>query len=104
MTLFYRVPNPEITSISVDGIEHVVNRETGLLEVEVMTPGLEADLRSREFTQVPKTEMADEVERQGLFTELETATGKKIDRRRSLQQLRQQRQDLADAGKLTTKA
>jgi hypothetical protein len=44
MPQFYRLPNPAITSLSVDGFEHKVNPATGLLEVEMLTPNLVHDL------------------------------------------------------------
>jgi hypothetical protein len=42
--MFYRLSNPDITSISVDGFEHKVNPASGLLEVEMLTPNLIHDL------------------------------------------------------------
>jgi len=44
MPLYYRLSNPDISSLSVDGFEHKVNPATGLLEIEMMTPNLVHDL------------------------------------------------------------
>jgi hypothetical protein len=97
----YRWDRPNVSSISVDGIEHKVNPDTGYLEVEVVTPGLAAELARWNAEQVDPTRdqtyrlsSDEETERQGLFVELEAARGVRIDRRRSLQQLRQMKVDL----------
>jgi hypothetical protein len=47
MAQYYRLPQLGITAISVDGVEHVVDPETGVVTVEMMTPNLVADLLAR---------------------------------------------------------
>lgn len=47
MAQYYRLPQLGITAISVDGIEHAVDPETGVLTIEMMTPNLVADLLAR---------------------------------------------------------
>lgn len=106
MTQFYKVPNPGISSISVDGIEHKVSADTGYLEVEVMTPGLAKELAQRKLTLFdPNTAVRagamltpeQEQERQALFLDLDKATGNKVDRRKSLAQLREMKAALPAA-------
>jgi hypothetical protein len=99
MWMYYKLGNPGITSISVDGYEHKVNPQTGLLEVHTMTPGLtaalqshnpqEVDPRDKETMEELKANAAqDEDERQILFAKLDEATNRKTDRRKSLAQVR----------------
>lgn len=91
MTQHYRLPNPDISSISVDGIEHKVNPDTGLLEVDVVTPSLGHELSVRQALLVDPNatglSLADRQEKERLLQELETLTGRPVDRRRSIQQL-----------------
>jgi hypothetical protein len=47
MAQYYRLPSPGVTSISIDGIEHKVDPNTGIVTVDMMTPNLVADLTSR---------------------------------------------------------
>jgi hypothetical protein len=105
MTQYYRLAQPGITSISVEGIEHRVNPATGLLEIEVRTPGLERELIARKATMADpgsapvRLTDAETAERDALFAELDVRVGRRIDRRRSLQQLREMKSDLDDADK-----
>lgn len=100
---YYRLGNPAVSAISVDAVEHHVN-EDGLLEVHEVTPNLLAALAHHAAERVnpeveqQKSEAAagEEAERQALFAALDEATGRRVDRRRSLQQLRQMRQDLEE--------
>jgi hypothetical protein len=105
MAQYYRLPNPSHTSISVDGIEHHVDPDTGLLVVDVLTPGLPAELAERGAVLTdpaantqPGLTPAEQAEREALFVELDAATGRRTDRRRSLQQLRQMKADLTKTG------
>lgn len=103
----YKLANPNISSISVDGIEHKVDPETGELVVEMMTPHLNADLEHHGAVLVPERRAApppgmiaavlteeEKAERDALFLELDSMTGGRVDRRRSLPQLRQMKADL----------
>lgn len=99
--LKYRLGNPGISSISVDGQTHHVNAD-GVLEVHTMTPNLHREITSHfagtlettdpEFQQRQLRQQAldDETERQELFIKLDARLNRKIDRRRSVQQLREQ--------------
>lgn len=100
---YYRLGNPAVSSIGADGVTHFVNA-AGLLEVNVRTPGLEEALRHHAAKPMGDTpgavqtgaatvaaagpSEADAVEREVLFGKLEMLIGRKVDRRRSLQQLR----------------
>jgi hypothetical protein len=104
--LHYRLPNPGISSISADGVEHKVNPETGLLEIHDITPSLMRVLehhngerlvgralaehvdRAAGAPQQPLESPEDRAEREDLLTKLDAATGRRTDRRRSIQQLR----------------
>lgn len=102
MTQYYRLANSAVSGMSVDGIEHTVNPDTGLLEVEVMTPNLSHELRQAKAELVdPNAPVplspAEQAEREGLFVELDQLTGRKVDRRKSLQQLRALKTDLSAA-------
>jgi len=44
MPQHFKLGNPGISAISVDGVEHRVNEQNGLLEVHTVTPGLRAQL------------------------------------------------------------
>lgn len=106
--LVYRLPNPAITSISIDGIEHKVN-EHGLLEVHQLTPGVNAEIerhhgaqrmsprdvddhiqarRAQREPQGPAESTEDRQQREDLLAKLDDATGRRYDRRKSLAQLR----------------
>lgn len=118
MTLHYTWPRPGVTSFSVDGIEHKINPDTGNLDVEVMTPNLPRELelagatlapepsstRSTDPTDPPlqaqanQLSPAEEAERQELITTLDTITGRRVDRRRSLQQLRAMKAEIDQKG------
>lgn len=98
MVRLYRLANPGVTSITVDGVQHDVNPE-GHLEVHQVTPGLEAEIfghHAGEYIdpnagpaeRVP-TPLTEAQEKEELFTKLDAAFGRKIDRRRSVQQLRE---------------
>lgn len=106
----YVILNSGVSSISCDGIEHHVDPETGELVVEVLTPNLAAELQARGATLVapPGPRKApigaalssdEQKERDALFLEMDTATGSRVDRRRSLQQLREMKTDIDAAGK-----
>ena len=99
MPQFYRLPNPAVSSISVDGVEHMVN-EDGLLEVYEFTPTLKNELidigaKPVESLNAEQAAQAavEEDEREQLFTLLDTAFDRRIDRRRSLPQLRKMWED-----------
>lgn len=102
MVQFYKLAHPGVSSISVDGVEHTVN-DAGHLEVETTTPNLNAALKhhgavavtpeAAAAAPIPQLTAAEAAEREALFTELETALGRRIDRRRSLQQLRAMKAD-----------
>jgi hypothetical protein len=99
MPQFYRLPNPAVSSISVDGVEHVVNQD-GLLEVYEFTPALKSELADMGAKEVEslnaeqrQMEAVEEDERQQLFTLLDGAFDRHIDRRRSLPQLRKMWED-----------
>lgn len=47
MAQYYKLPQLGIGAISVDGIEHQVDPETGVVTIEMMTPNLVADLIAR---------------------------------------------------------
>jgi hypothetical protein len=103
--LYFRLGTPGATSISIDGVEHHVN-DDGLLEVHDITPNLlreieshfagerlgpqayEAHMRAREES--TNQAQADERERADLFKKIDDHTGRRTDRRRSVQQLREQ--------------
>lgn len=99
--LKYRLGNPGITAISIDGVTHHVNPD-GLLEVHTLTPNLHTEITSHyagtletddpEFQQRRLRQQAidEETERQSLFAKLDARLNRKIDRRRSVQQLREQ--------------
>ena len=100
----YLFPQSGISSISVEGIEHKVDPDTGHLVVEVMTPGLPAELAARGATLIsdvekkpnpiaPQLTEAEVAERQELFEWLDEKTGTKTDRRRSLAQVRAMKAD-----------
>lgn len=104
----YDLSTSGISSLSIDGVEHLVDPETGYLVVEVLTPHLEHELARRGAKLVqegsdsrtegslglaPMTE-AERKERDDLFAELDSLTKDRIDRRRSLKQLRQMKADL----------
>jgi hypothetical protein len=97
MPMHYALGNPGMTSLSVDGIEHKVNAD-GVLEVHAFSPGLKKALAEHGCRAIDPTDKVamdemransemDETERQTLFTKLD-AVGPKVDRRRSLKQLR----------------
>lgn len=99
MPQFYRLPNPAVSAISVDGVEHMVN-EDGLLEIYEFTPALKAELDDRGAKAVEslnaeqrELQVAEEDEREQLFVMLDEAYGRRIDRRRSIQQLRKMWED-----------
>jgi hypothetical protein len=78
--------------MSVDGVEHKVNSD-GLLQVEVVTTNLRRQLANKGYKLVPQDEVPiytdqEKAERAGLMEEIETLSGNRVDRRRSLQQLR----------------
>ena len=99
MPRYFRLQSTDITSLSVDGIEHQIN-EWGLLEVDHVTPNLIRELTTHfgavewdeELERQNETARAqaikDEAERQELFVKLDTDFGRALDRRRSLKQLR----------------
>jgi hypothetical protein len=96
MPQYYRLANAAITSLSVDGIEHIVN-EDGVLEVHTPTVNLTHELTTnfgaievnKEAEEKPADPTSEEIERQELFSKLDAAYGRPLDRRRSLRQLRQ---------------
>lgn len=90
----YRLGNPNITAISHAGVEHRVNAD-GLLEVEDRFHTAELQRHVTQYLQGeavnPEQDPAntpEEAERQALFVQLDGIYGRRIDRRRSLQQLR----------------
>jgi hypothetical protein len=101
MPMYYKLGTPGVTSVSIDGIEHKVNPETGFLEVHMLSPnlkreiahhrGIEINLDDKEQMEDLKAQAkAEEEERLRLFVKLDEVLGRKIDRRRSLAQLREQ--------------
>lgn len=99
MPQYYRLSNPAVSSLSVDGVEFSVNGD-GLLEVGVETPGLKALLAHHGAVEAePPTEeerqrkLLEDDERNQLFLLLDEAHGRRIDRRRSVQQLRKMWED-----------
>lgn len=105
MPRYFKLRNPDITAVSVDGIEHTIN-EWGLLEVEHVTPNLVRELKTNfgaiewdeELERQNETAQAqaakDEAERQDLFAKLDAHFGRQLDRRRSLKQLRRMMDDV----------
>jgi len=101
MPHYYRLPNPAVSAISVDQVEHRVD-DDGLLVVEQFTPNLLRELvdMGAKETEPPTDEeraaiaegraaaAAEEDEKAQLFLMLDDALGHRIDRRRSVQQLR----------------
>lgn len=119
MAQYYKLNRGDgMSSLSVDGIEHQVDPDTGNLVVDVMTPNLGRELKqlnavllkdndpsggSDSLTNgqavggaIPLTAQ-EKTEREGLFIQIDTLTGKTTDRRRSLQQLRKMMADLQPA-------
>ena len=101
MPHYYRLPNAAVSAISVDQVEHRVD-DDGLLVVEQFTPNLLRELvdMGAKQTEPPTDEereamkadrmaaAAEEDEKAELFRWLDEALGHRIDRRRSVQQLR----------------
>jgi len=46
MAQYYKL-QPGIGSISIDGVEHICDPETGILTVEMLTPNLAAEMAAR---------------------------------------------------------
>lgn len=103
MPQFYKLGNPGITSLSIDGIEHKVNAD-GFLRVDMLTQNLKREIAAHQGELVDpenkeqmasiKAQMkAEEDERNDLFSKLDQVNARKTDRRRSLQQLRVMWQD-----------
>jgi hypothetical protein len=98
MPAYFRLGNPGITSISVDGQEHGVNAD-GLLEVHEahLTPGLVQEITGHyagaQHHPADDDGVADmraaEDDRAILFAQLDVIHGRRIDRRRSLPQLQE---------------
>jgi hypothetical protein len=98
MPLYYRLGNPGITSVSVDGRHHVVNAD-GLLEVkdEDLTPTLVREITGHfggvqdrpENDQQTEVMNAAEADRQILFARLDVVFNRRIDRRKSMIQLQE---------------
>lgn len=105
MPRYFKLQNPDIASVSVDGIEHTIN-EWGLLEVEHVTPNLIRELKTnfgavewdeeleRQNETARDQSIKDEAERQDLFGRLDAHFGRQLDRRRSLKQLRRMWDDV----------
>ena len=102
MPLYYRLGNPGITSVSIDGQAHEVNAD-GLLEVheQHLTPRLVAEITGHfggrqhqpdnDAAQKQTAAMSDEeVDREMLFARLDTIKGHRTARRRSLAQLQKE--------------
>lgn len=101
MPQFFKLANPGITSVSIDGHHHEVNKD-GLLEVHTITPNLLREVTGHfagvaidpkddeQMATLRQQQDDDEAERQVLFGRLDEALNRKTDRRRSLQQLRVQ--------------
>lgn len=107
----YTFPQPGVSSISVDGIEHKIDAETGELVVEVLTPNLLRELGSRGCVLIDESQRgkpgtppgnpiapnytpAEKAEREALFLELDAVMNTSLDRRRSLKQLREMKANL----------
>jgi hypothetical protein len=96
MPHLYRLGNPGVAAISHDGREYRVNGD-GLLEIDEahMTPALHQEImrnfagQQHEPDAAPPLMSAEEQERQILFTRLDAIFNRRIDRRRSLQQLKE---------------
>ncbi len=96
-----------LSSLSVDGIEHKVDPDTGELIVNVQTPNLARELKDRGCQRIPDDAPptrpwrqpaaltpAEESEKKALITELTQRTGRAPDGRRSLPQLREMKTTL----------
>jgi hypothetical protein len=98
MPQFFRLSHPGISSISHGGREYLVN-EAGLLEVpdneasHALTKHITSSggrVHVDEQVEALNAKLSDEeAERQSLFSHLDIALGRRVDRRRSLAQLRE---------------
>lgn len=103
----YRLGNPNISSISFNGIEHTVT--DGLLHIEDqhnsialqkhVKDHLGGEVHDDATAQAEKQNLADDDERQVLLAQLDGVHGKPFDRRKTTPQLRRAMADYHEAQK-----